>query len=85
MGAQPRAPWVSQWNWAIQVISQAGLQHTFFYHGYWFEPREEWFFKQRRLDIDLHPFTLEQLGVSVIWLMIGLAVSAVVFFIEAIA
>ena len=40
---QKRADWIPQWNWASMVGSQAGLQNTFWYHGYWYEPRREWF------------------------------------------
>ena len=76
---QHRAAWLRQWNWASQVISQAGLQHTYFFHGYWFEPRQEWFFRQNMLDIKLEPFTLKQLGASFIWLGAGMLLSTLAF------
>ena len=59
----------------MQVISQAGLQHTYFFHGYWFEPRPEWFFQKKQLDIRLEPFTMEQLGISAVLLAVGFILS----------
>ena len=76
---QKRAPWLSQWNLAIQIISQAGLQFSYRFHGYWFEPQPEWFSSGRRLDVALKPFTLEQLGASALLLLGGMVLAALAF------
>ena len=76
---QRRNPWLPQWTWATQVLSQSGIQHTFHFHGYWFEPRQEWFFARGRFDIDLEPFTLEQLGASFVLLGAGMGLALTAF------
>ena len=61
------------------VVSQAGLPHTYWYHGYWYEPRPEWFYSRAKLDIEVRPFNPEQLGASAVLLVAGLGAAAVAF------